>query len=140
MGIALAENAMAGADIILWLGDVAEAPTGALLIAAKADLGEGRPGLPVSATTGQGLAELKQEIVIRAQALLPKLGEVALNRRHRAILAEVQSELAAAKQARDPLIMAEYLRTARAALDRLTGRAGVENMLDALFGAFCVGK
>ena len=140
MGIALAEEAMAGADIILWLGDAAEAPTGALLIAAKADLGEGRPGLRVSSKTGQGLAELKQEIVTRARALLPKLREVALNRRHRAILAEVQSELAAAKQARDPLIMAEYLRTARAALDRLTGRAGVEDMLDALFGAFCVGK
>ena len=140
MGIALAEEAMAGADIILWLGDAAEAPKGALLIAAKADLGEGRPGLPVSAKTGQGLAELKQEIATRARALLPKLGEVALNRRHRAILAEVQSELAAAKEARDPLIIAEYLRTARAALDRLTGRAGVEDMLDALFGAFCVGK
>ena len=26
------------------------------------------------------------------------------------------------------------------ALDRITGRAGVEDMLDALFGAFCVGK
>ena len=140
MGIALAEDAIAGADIILWLGDVAEAPEGAMLIAAKADLGEARLGLRVSAKTGQGLAELKQEIIIHARALLPKLGEVALNRRHRAILAEVRSELAAAKQARDPLIMAEYLRTARAALDRLTGRAGVENMLDALFGAFCVGK
>jgi tRNA modification GTPase len=29
---------------------------------------------------------------------------------------------------------------ARLALDRVTGRAGVEDMLDALFGRFCIGK
>ena len=46
----------------------------------------------------------------------------------------------AAAEASDGLITAEHLRYARAALDRLTGRAGVEDMLDALFGAFCVGK
>ena len=30
--------------------------------------------------------------------------------------------------------------SARTALDRVTGRAGVEDMLDALFGRFCIGK
>jgi len=29
---------------------------------------------------------------------------------------------------------------ARQALDRITGRAGVEDMLGALFGRFCIGK
>ena len=38
------------------------------------------------------------------------------------------------------LIAAEALRTARTALDRVTGKAGVEDMLDALFGRFCIGK
>jgi tRNA modification GTPase len=38
------------------------------------------------------------------------------------------------------LIAAEALRHARVSLDRVTGRAGVEDMLDALFGRFCVGK
>ena len=46
----------------------------------------------------------------------------------------------AAAEASDGLITAEHLRHARAALDRLTGRAGVVDMLGALFGAFCVGK
>jgi tRNA modification GTPase len=32
------------------------------------------------------------------------------------------------------------LRAARTALDRVTGKAGVEDMLDALFGRFCIGK
>ncbi len=140
IGIARAQDALADADIILWLGDAGEAPAGALVIAAKADLGQARPGLPVSARTGEGVAALKQEIVTRAKALLPKTGEVALNRRHRAILAEVQAELTTARQARDLLVTAEHLRTARTALDRLTGRAGVEAMLDTLFGGFCIGK
>ena len=38
------------------------------------------------------------------------------------------------------LIAAEALRQARMELDRVTGRAGVEDMLDALFGRFCIGK
>jgi len=38
------------------------------------------------------------------------------------------------------VIVAESLRQARAAFDRLTGRAGVEDLLDALFGRFCLGK
>ena len=40
----------------------------------------------------------------------------------------------------DPLLLAEELRTARRAFDAVTGRAGVEDMLDALFGRFCNGK
>jgi tRNA modification GTPase len=35
---------------------------------------------------------------------------------------------------------AEELRAARNELDRVTGKAGVEAMLDALFGTFCIGK
>ena len=45
-----------------------------------------------------------------------------------------------AKRTADLLIAAEALRQARVALDRITGRAGVEDMLDALFGRFCIGK
>jgi tRNA modification GTPase len=40
----------------------------------------------------------------------------------------------------DPLLAAEDLRFARSALDRLVGRSGTEDMLDALFGRFCIGK
>ena len=40
----------------------------------------------------------------------------------------------------DLVLVAEQLRLARAAFDRLTGRAGVEAVLDALFGRFCLGK
>ena len=47
---------------------------------------------------------------------------------------------AEAAQAHDPLLAAEHLRLARLALDRLVGRSGTEDMLDALFDRFCIGK
>ncbi len=37
-------------------------------------------------------------------------------------------------------LVAENLRLARAAFDRLTGKASTEDMLDTLFGRFCIGK
>ena len=47
---------------------------------------------------------------------------------------------AAAAALRDPLLIAEELRRARLAFDRLIGRATTEDMLDTLFGRFCIGK
>ena len=40
----------------------------------------------------------------------------------------------------DSLLVAEHLRLARVAFDALVGRATTEDMLDALFGRFCIGK
>jgi tRNA modification GTPase len=76
----------------------------------------------------------------RARKLLPGEGEVALNRRQRSVLAECADALRASEGSSDLILIAEANRLGRAALDRLTGRAGVEDMLDALFGAFCIGK
>ena len=45
-----------------------------------------------------------------------------------------------AGQLGDPVLIAEELRVARQAVDRISGRAGVEDLLDALFGRFCLGK
>jgi tRNA modification GTPase len=76
----------------------------------------------------------------RAATLLPSEGEVAINRRHRGELTAAVASLTEAEQESDLLIKAEALRRVRAALDRLSGRAGVEDMLDALFSGFCIGK
>ena len=40
----------------------------------------------------------------------------------------------------NPILVAEELRAARTALDTISGRSGVEDLLDALFGRFCLGK
>jgi tRNA modification GTPase len=79
-------------------------------------------------------------LVRHSNAYLPVPGEVALNRRHSDALRSARGALAEAQGSGDLLVVAEALRGARAALDRVTGRAGVEDMLDALFGRFCIGK
>ncbi len=141
LGIARSGEAMAAADILLWLGPAEAAPADALLIAAKADLdGAARPGLALSVVTGQGMAALRETLIARAKALLPRPGVLALNARHRAIIAEVDAALRDALATPDLLLRAEALRIARQRLDALTGRSGVESMLDALFGTFCIGK
>jgi tRNA modification GTPase len=96
--------------------------------------------IAVSSETGQNMDALVALLVERAKALLPHEGEVAINARHRKSLAEAQIRLEEALRTTDQLLAAEALRLARVELDRVTGRAGVEDMLDALFGSFCIGK
>jgi len=140
IGVRLARATAEAADLVLWLGPPGERPERAVQILPKADL---QPpdgmGLPVSARTGLGLDSLTDLLTLEAGRLLPRQGEVALNARHRTVLADVADALAEA-QAPDLVIVAEALRRARTALDRVTGRAGVEDMLDSLFGRFCIGK
>ena len=142
IGIERARGEAERAELLLWLGAASEAPDrpGVILIAAKADLGNSAEGLPVSAVTGQGNAELMRALVEQAKQLLPKADELALDRRQHDLLAESQAALHRAAELEDPVLMAEKLRVARLAIDRISGRAGVEDLLDALFGRFCLGK
>ncbi|HEX8257111.1 MAG TPA: tRNA uridine-5-carboxymethylaminomethyl(34) synthesis GTPase MnmE [Allosphingosinicella sp.] len=144
IGVDRARSSLAAADIILWLGNPGAAPDRdrTLVVGAKADLGPPPPGtdLPVSAITGEGIERLVDCLRERAKSLLPGEGEMAINARHRGILRDVLASLGEAGDTDDLLIAAESVRLGRLALDRLTGRAGVEDMLDALFGRFCIGK
>ena len=144
IGIARAEAELARADCVLWLGPEGAGPAGAWEIAAQADLAGFIPKptarFTLSATTGEGLAALKSTLVAAARDALPKPGEAALNARQHARLAEAGEALAAAKALADLLLVAEELRRARLAFDRLIGRATTEDMLDTLFGRFCIGK
>lgn len=154
IGIDRAKAAVEAADILLWLGSPGDAPDHArtILIAAQADRWRGdaaaeaaaaRCDLILSAATGEGMDRLHRMIVAMARTLLPREGEAALRKRQRAALADAREWLAvdpASREASDLILIAERLRLAAAALDRITGRAGVEDMLDALFGRFCIGK
>jgi tRNA modification GTPase len=79
-------------------------------------------------------------LVERARSLLPKADELALDRRQHDLLVDAQQALERAARLDDPVLIAEELRNARLAIDRISGRAGVEDLLDALFGRFCLGK
>lgn len=141
IGMTRSQEAIDQADIVIWLGDDAAQPLGSLLVASKADLAPTPgAGLAVSVRTGEGLADLRHRIVAQARDLLPRPGALALNARHRSILSEAVQHVREAAVSPDPLIRAEALRLARRMLDQMTGRSGVESMLDALFGAFCIGK
>jgi tRNA modification GTPase len=113
-----------------------------LLIHPKADLGGAAPtgSVAVSAVTGQGLGELLERIGELARTVLPGEDAIALNRRQAGHIAEAATALDDAAAAEDAVLIAESLRSARTAFDRLTGRAGIEDVLDALFGRFCLGK
>ena len=142
IGVTRAEAQVERADILLWLGDRDEAPVHPrpIVIHAQADRRHPAPDglLAVSAMTGQGMSELAQGIVRQATDLLPAEGELPLNRRQAAEMEDARDALASAGE--DVVRTAEALRLARSAFDRLSGRAGVEDMLDALFGRFCLGK
>ncbi len=154
IGIGRAKAAVAAADILLWLGPPKEVPDHpcAIRIAAQADRWKGDAAaeaeaagcdLTLSAATGEGMDRLHRMIVEMARTLLPREGEVALRRRQRDALAEAKAWLeveAESREAGDLILLAERLRLAGGALDRITGRAGVEEMLDTLFGRFCIGK
>lgn len=146
IGIARARAEAERADLVLWLGPEGEGPRDRTVwdIAAQSD----RIDLPtkrrvkfrLSALTGEGLDDLRQALIEHARTALPQPGAVALNARQHGLLSEVRIASGDAAACDDPLLAAENLRLARVALDRLVGRAGTEDMLDALFGRFCIGK
>ena len=154
IGIDRAKAAVEAADILLWLGPPKEAPDHprTILIAAQADRWRGdaaaeaeaaRCDLILSAATGEGMDRLHHMIVEMARTLLPREGEASLRQRQRAALADAKQWLAIdpeSREASDLILLAERLRLAATSLDRITGRAGVEDMLDTLFGRFCIGK
>jgi len=138
-GIGLARDAIDAADLVLWLGEAAEAPAGALLVHAKADLRRSDDQLNVSAVSGEGMDALRAVLVERCRALAP-IDTIALNRRHRDLIGPARDALVLAAAQHDPLLVAEELRFVLSRFDAVTGRAGTEDMLDALFGRFCIGK
>ena len=146
IGVARAEALLERADVLVWLGEPEEAPAHPRLVTvqAKADL-PGREYAPVgaiaiSSITGSGLGTLLERVGELAKALLPAEGGIALNRRQARHIEESAEALFSAAATDDVVLAAEHLRLARNAFDRLTGRAGVEDVLDALFGRFCLGK
>ncbi|MEO8723162.1 MAG: tRNA uridine-5-carboxymethylaminomethyl(34) synthesis GTPase MnmE [Sphingobium sp.] len=145
IGVERTRAALEQADIILWLGEPDERPRGdAVAIAAQMDrAGWVKPAgadLALSARTGEGMAALVGRLVEAAQRILPMEAEYALYQRQRDGIGTALGEIDAGLRERDMLLVAESLRIARTALDRLIGRAGVEDMLDILFGRFCIGK
>jgi tRNA modification GTPase len=146
LGVDRARLIVEGADVLLWLGEPADSPSHPWLVQVhpRADLPD-RAAAPaqsiaVSTVTGEGLRPLLKRVAELASAFLPAESAVALNRRQAAHISEANDALRGLPAVDDPVLLAEQFRTARAAFDQLTGRAGIEDVLDALFARFCLGK
>lgn len=143
LGVDRTHREVMRADIVIALDNRVYGDGACIRVAAKSDQRTGAAiagALAVSAKTGSGLAELIAAITEAGRQLIPREGEVSLDQRCRAEVSLAREALDAALSCDDLLLAAEHLRAARHALDRLTGRAGVDDMLDALFGRFCLGK
>lgn len=147
IGIDRAQEAVAAADLVLWLGNsppVGAAPVPHIAIHARVD----EPGrrdspadrVPVSALTGEGIAQLWDRIDRIAKHLLPPSDATPLNLRQRELAGAAAASLRGAAGINDALLVAEELRRVLRAFDRVTGVTDVEAMLDTLFSRFCIGK
>ena len=145
IGAVRASALIGSAAVLLWLGEPETAPDHPRVIRvhAQSDRPERQQvpsgSLAVSSVTGRGLAELLERIGATVETLLPGEGAIVLNRRQAVLIEEAAAALGDPRNA-ELVILAESLRRSRSAFDRLTGRAGVEDVLDALFRRFCLGK
>jgi tRNA modification GTPase len=164
-GVRRARMRAADADLVLWMTDARQAQHGidarvsaknapVWLVRNKIDLGEdyGAGSFPataggivfgISASRGDGVGDLIAALVDFAKDYLGS-GEGGLigRERQRKLLEQTASSLersiAVLEQGEE--LAAEELRAASNSLGRLLGRVDVEDILDAIFRDFCIGK
>lgn len=145
IGIDRAQASISHADLVLWLG--AEGQGGGALVwevesFSDLDRAVTKPGARhrVSTRTRAGIPQLRDDLVQVAREAMPRPGDIALNKRQHDLVEDAVIALGEAHSATDLLLVAESLRVARLAFDRLLGQTSTEDMLDTLFGRFCIGK
>ncbi|MBV8536218.1 MAG: hypothetical protein JO128_11535 [Alphaproteobacteria bacterium] len=120
-----------------------------LVVANKIDVAPAAPEWPghrvsaISAKTGAGLEAFMAEL---AREVRDRLGSadtaapVITRARHREALADCVAALERARGGDQAELIGEDLRLAARAIGRITGRVGVEDVLDLIFREFCIGK
>jgi tRNA modification GTPase len=119
-----------------------------LLVRTKSDLtAEPGEGIPLSVITGEGLDCLRQaaaERIFGSRLSLGDLEPVLTRERHRVALAGAQEALRAAlphlRDTGEIVLGAHQIQQATLALNELIGVVDIEEVLDRVFGSFCVGK
>lgn len=154
-GRALGQRRAAAADVVLAIvgpgqrleSELAGDPR-VIVVASKADLrGEGRPAgaIATSAVTGEGLVALRRAVLARVGVVddVEAGSAIVLSERQRAAAAEAAAGFTAAAAldaAAAGEVRALELRAGLAALAALAGERVGDEVLDALFARFCVGK
>ncbi len=164
-GVRRAEHSVRAADLLALVLDASEplasedralldrtAALPRVIVANKSDLPAAwtASALPhphvvaVSARTGGGFDGLRAAIAGAAGAAEPGETAAVTNIRHLALLERALEPLrraraAAASQAYEELVLAD-LHEARAALEEVTGHRSADDLLEAIFSRFCIGK
>jgi len=121
-----------------------------IVVLNKSDLPEDNdwkdfPALRLSCVTGDGLPRLQKEILarIRRQNLRPE-SAVTINTRHRDCLRRASESCDRARTALGESLSGEYvaidLDQALRAVGEVIGIVDVDQILDSVFGQFCIGK
>ncbi len=153
-GVARARRRAAGADLTLWLDDGAGAETPSfgsqtLRVRTKIDLGEASAPaaaaakFAISAKTGAGVDQLLDALADLAEERLSSREPALITlERHRRAFQDAREALASTlgPDAAEWELIAEDLRRAAAAMDRVVGRIGAEDVLGEVFARLCVGK
>ena len=147
-GVERAETLIAKADLVVALD--CDIPC-ALRVHAKCDLdppkglnvSKGFKGLNVSAKTGEGLEALKAAIAARLAAQAARGDEESgadVTTRQKELLVRAAAALCRATSAADLAVAANEVRTAASEIGRIVGKTYSDDLLDALFSRFCIGK
>ncbi len=156
-GVSRARRAIAAADAVLLVLDgsvpegeeeralLAQADERYLIALNKRDLGAwpGRPGLRVSAKTGEGVEDLLEALAARAGAF--EAAEERLTQpRHidcaKRAIASLERAERAISEGEPPDLVSVDLMDALSALSEITGRSAADDVIAAVFRNFCVGK
>lgn len=135
-------------DLIIIEKEIKEKGLPYLKIMTKSDLGipSGKDGFPLSALTGEGMEELKSEIVRRAldRQMLHSETSLITNLRHYQALDSTRKALEQVKEALSAGLTGDLLATdireALFHLGSITGEITVEDVLGSIFSRFCIGK
>lgn len=163
-GVSRAEDLISRADLVIEVSDASnpegKSPDGdnasnpAIRVLNKMDIANlpatlGAKQLQgvvcVSAKTGTGIPELLDEIARHLDAEPGESAGPGVSERHRACLEEARTAMLDAAAALDLgdeglVIAAEKLAAAADSVGRVTGRVWSEELLDTIFGRFCIGK
>ena len=154
-GVRRARARAAEADLVLWMIDAQheqspqEGAAPVWTVRNKIDLDAGLAGqqgganFAMSASRGDGMQELMAALVTFAQDYFGS-GEAGLigRTRQRKLLQETVGSLQRSIEVigKGEELAAEEVRTAAHSLGKLLGQVDVEDILEAIFGEFCIGK
>jgi len=139
-GVRRAEELLAKADVVLWLGDAGRGRADDISVHSKCDLGRGE-GLNVSARTGEGLEELKRAIITRLESKVASVDSADGGLDTSPLLESL--DLLSTRRiqtAGDIVLAANAVRTAAERIGTLVGATYSADLLDNLFSRFCIGK